>query len=246
MENASKALMMAGGILIALLVIGALLLMINRVGIYSRTQDDDKKYTQLSDFNRDFERYCDDKGINGTDIISLINKVNNYNVKANENQVINSVDYSIKMELIISGLDEFNSKYANDGGDLLFTGDDITIDDSITKRRNNEVRRILDTFKDSAETEAGLGIGNLKKLSAIYDPEADGTEKTANISKMKEKLLEINPNAYANWNGTTAPTLNTIGKYKQYSEFKSSTFRIVGEPQYRNGQIWQMTFEFVE
>ena len=33
MENASKALVMAGGILIALLVLGALLLMFNQVSI---------------------------------------------------------------------------------------------------------------------------------------------------------------------------------------------------------------------
>ena len=36
MENASKALLMAGGILIALLVIGSVLLMFNQIGNYRR------------------------------------------------------------------------------------------------------------------------------------------------------------------------------------------------------------------
>ena len=40
MENASKALVMAGGILIALLVIGALLLMFNQVSDYQRSGTD--------------------------------------------------------------------------------------------------------------------------------------------------------------------------------------------------------------
>lgn len=157
MENASKALMMAGGILIALLVIGALLLMINRVGIYSRSQDDDKKYTQLSDFNRDFERYCDDKGINGTDIISLINKVNNYNSKANEGGVINSVDYSIKMSITIRGLGEFNKKFASNlfrenppyNGDELRSVVVIDNPDENTKRMLSEFK--MSKFKSYRE-----------------------------------------------------------------------------------------------
>lgn len=241
MENASKALMMAGGILIALLVIGALLLMINRVGIYSRSQDDDRKYTQLSDFNRDFERYCDDKGINGTDIISLINKVNNYNSKANEDGVINSVDYSIKMELKVTGLDEFNNKYANSESDKLFKNDDLEIKVTSGNTINNRVRDILDTIKEAAKAERDLGIGNLKKLSAIYDFSKNESE---NINPIKEKLMEIDKNTYSSWNGSN-PSLNIIKKYRQYSEFKSSTFKIAEEPRYKNGQIYKLHFKFV-
>lgn len=242
MENASKALIMAGGILIALLVIGALLLMINRVGIYSRSQDDDKKYTQLSDFNRDFERYCDDKGINGTDIISLINKVNNYNSKANEDGVINSVDYSIKMELKVTGLDKFNSNYANSESDKLFKNDDLEIKVTSGNTVKNRVRDILDTIKEAAKAESVLGIGNLKKLSAIYDFSKNESE---NINPIKEKLMEIDKNTYSSWNGSN-PSLNIIKKYRQYSEFKSSTFKIAEEgPQYKNGQIYKLHFKFV-
>lgn len=43
MENASKALIMAGGILIALLVIGALVLMFNQLSYYQRTETDSEK-----------------------------------------------------------------------------------------------------------------------------------------------------------------------------------------------------------
>ena len=57
MENASKALVMAGGILIAILVIGALLLMINQIGSYEKTQTVNVKDSQLAQFNYDFERY---------------------------------------------------------------------------------------------------------------------------------------------------------------------------------------------
>ena len=75
MENASKALLMAGGILIAILIIGALLLMVTQIGDYQKTKDSGAKATQIAKFNSDFERYLDDKGIKGTDIVSLINKI---------------------------------------------------------------------------------------------------------------------------------------------------------------------------
>ena len=57
MENASKALLMAGGVLIALLIISALILMFNQIGDYEKAQDASKKDSQLAEFNKDFERY---------------------------------------------------------------------------------------------------------------------------------------------------------------------------------------------
>ena len=62
-------------------------------------------------------------------------------------------------------------------------------------------------------------------------------------NKLKEKLLEINSNEYKNWNGSTTPTLNAIKKYRQYSEFKTSTF-IAKDSEYEDGQIKNMYFEF--
>ena len=43
MENASKALLMAGGILIALLIIGALLLMFNQISTYKQSESSNQK-----------------------------------------------------------------------------------------------------------------------------------------------------------------------------------------------------------
>ena len=58
MENASKALLMAGGILTALLVIGALILMFNQLGIYQKSNSQAEKNSQIAAFNRKFEKYA--------------------------------------------------------------------------------------------------------------------------------------------------------------------------------------------
>ena len=83
-------------------------------------------------------------------------------------------------------------------------------------------------------------IEQIKKLSSIYDP---SKSESTNKASIKEKLLEINSNEYKNWNGTTTPTLNAIKKYRQYSEFKTSTF-IAKDSEYEDGQIKNMYFEF--
>lgn len=253
MENASKALIMAGGVLIALLVIGILLFTVTKIGDYQRSQDTSKKNSQVANFNMDFERYTDDKGIKGADIVSLINKINDYNVKSNKNGVDNSgitnyVDYNIKMSITVSKFQKFNDKYANDK-DNLFKKDEYKFDKDADN--NNEIRNILSTFKNSAKDEGEVGIENLKKLSSVYNP---GVRKDVNINNIKEELKKLFPTEYEkkykDWNGQTAPTLNTIIKYRQYSEFKSSTF-IVRKPKNDeppmyadNGQIQNLYFEF--
>ena len=56
MENASKALLMAGGILITLIIISAFVLMFNQIGDYEKAQSSNEKELQLAKFNLDFER----------------------------------------------------------------------------------------------------------------------------------------------------------------------------------------------
>ena len=72
MENASKALIMAGGILIALLVLGALLLMFNELSAYQRSNSDIENVSQLTEFNYQFTQYAR-RDLSGVDIISLSN-----------------------------------------------------------------------------------------------------------------------------------------------------------------------------
>lgn len=110
MENASKALLMAGGMLIALLVIGALVLMFNQIGDYEKGNQGIKKTSEIAEFNIDFERYLDDKGITGADVISLVNKVNDYNNKAKKGGINNSIDYNIKMSITISDIKGLDTK----------------------------------------------------------------------------------------------------------------------------------------
>lgn len=239
MENASKALIIVAGMLIALLVIGALLFMFNQIGEYGKTQDNNVKYSQLADFNTDFERYCDDKGIKGTDIISLINKIIDYNTKAKAGGVKNSVDYNVKMSITISNLDGFEVVYpASDGAQSLFSSETLIIDDT-----NNKFKELVSKY---SEYETTFGLSIMSKLSSSY-----GVIK----NEMQEHRISESSNKYKElikkYTGIDAdrnsiPTLKEINQYRQYSEFKRATFSVAKEPEYKNGQIKALFFEFDE
>ena len=242
MENASKALLMAGGILIALLVIGALVLMFNQIGEYNRVQDVNKKSSQIAEFNLDFERYLDDKGITGADVVSLINKVVDYNVKAQNGGVENSVDYNIKLSITISNLDggegSFNKKYAySNENNKIFKAPSYTIGNDYNKL-SNQLKADLDTAREIEDK--GISKDQLKQLSGIYDK----SDKTVSIQKIHNKLMEIDYNRFKDWNVDSFPTLDAIIKYRQYWEFKTSKFVPVGSPVYQNGQITHMEVKF--
>lgn len=152
MENASKALLMAAGILIALVIIGLLLIMVNQIGNYQNSKDASKKELQLAEFNLDFERYVDDNGIKGADIISLINKISDYNIKASKGGVINSVNYDIEMSITVRGFDRFNRKYHYDNNSLfenkLYRENELK--SIVTSTYSDESRkRMISEFKSS-------------------------------------------------------------------------------------------------
>ena len=80
MENASKALIIAGGILLALFIITVTLYMILYVRTIRQAEEAKKEIEQLHTFNQSYEVY-DRKLLYGAEVISLINKIKDNNQK---------------------------------------------------------------------------------------------------------------------------------------------------------------------
>ena len=79
MENASKALLMAGTILISLMVISALVFAYRDLTSEKRQEAENQKVEEIAEFNKSFESY--EKDLKGTQIFSLANKITDYNEK---------------------------------------------------------------------------------------------------------------------------------------------------------------------
>ena len=85
MENASKALLIAGGVLIAILILSVLVVTINIINSNQKTQEEALATEQLVKFNQKYEAY-NKKALRGTDIITLMKmSIENNNSASSDN-----------------------------------------------------------------------------------------------------------------------------------------------------------------
>ena len=97
MENAAKALMIAGGILIAVLIISVLVSTFSTMSEFQLSQLSEEEQQQIIQFNEQYTKYINEY-VYGTEVITAINKVlshTNYEITVN---VVfqNSKEYSFK------------------------------------------------------------------------------------------------------------------------------------------------------
>lgn len=78
MENASKALIIAGSVLISLLVIAALVFMFNQLSSLRQTQEDAQMSDNLQSFYSNLDTYME-YNKRGNDILSLANLIDDFN-----------------------------------------------------------------------------------------------------------------------------------------------------------------------
>ncbi len=93
MENASKALLMAGGILIAIIILSIIVYMGTTTSRLAKSQDEKVLAEQTAEFNAQYEAYIKSR-MYGTDVITVINKAKDYNTRlgtSEENYKINII-----------------------------------------------------------------------------------------------------------------------------------------------------------
>lgn len=78
MENAAKALLIAGGILIAIIILSMFVMMYNRMTSIQKAQEEQRELEQIAAFNAEFESY-NKQLMYGADVITLYNKVQEHN-----------------------------------------------------------------------------------------------------------------------------------------------------------------------
>lgn len=146
MENASKALIIAGGILIALLVASGLIVMWTQISNYSNEEADRKKEEQLIRFNQEYATY-DRDNVLGSDILTLSNKAKDYNTLK---PVDNYVEYKeIKISIKLAEKNKFGGK--------LFKDSEYAADN------------LYNLLKPIRMIESTNGLAVMQKLSSNYN-----------------------------------------------------------------------------
>lgn len=97
MENASKALLIAGGILLALMTLSLIVYVSTSTTRMAEAQDAKKASEELAAFNASYEAYNKTR-MYGTDVITVVNKAINYNGKLDNSQKNEAI--TIEVEII--------------------------------------------------------------------------------------------------------------------------------------------------
>lgn len=104
MENASKAIIMAGGILIGVIILSVLVIVFKPLGGAYEEQGAALTIEQLEEYNRKFNLY--DKSLYGSELLSLANLVADYNNRLLDTEHIdknsnyykeNKIDVTVKL-----------------------------------------------------------------------------------------------------------------------------------------------------
>lgn len=82
MENASKALIMAGSVLISILIIGALVLTFSQLSQIKQNETNAEDIKKLTEYNKQIEAF--NKQLYGSEILSLANLIEDYNKRQSD------------------------------------------------------------------------------------------------------------------------------------------------------------------
>lgn len=200
MENATKALLIAAGMLFAIMILSLLVMGYGQISSYYEQKHQIVTAEQLDKFNKQFQNY--NRGnIRGNELISLMNKVIDYNESQSYQVGTEYKPIKVKIVIGLAFVDEFKYK-TNDGQKHGEQNDRIkeTIQntvDNVNNKANDEVLvAITKTPDDLKEVASDVGINNLtdtqlQKLTMEISNILIDEEKTDNSSCEARRLREI-------------------------------------------------------
>lgn len=218
MENASNALIMAGGVLLSVIVLGLLLLAFNQLREYPQQQEEIMKAEQLAKFNAEFEAFEKER-LYGTDVITVLNKAINNNIKYEANESVYDIDvvFTLKSDVKSSANIYTPSLDANGNRDGKM---DITVKDS---GKINEY-------------ELGIVFPKDTPYSLLSNPDKDRNRINDNIEKLLTMKETTKINVKSEWEYTIIDT--------GFKQFKRKLFACTGiEYNAETGRIKKLTFQ---
>lgn len=221
MENASKALLIAGGILILIILVSLVLLVKGNISNYYASEEELKMTEDKTKFNEQFTRY-NRNDVAGYELISLSNKIIDYNERlSSETSEGNDVKANpVKISIILwkgNQNDDAKNKLSYDGNFyLLDESKNKLIEENSYLNKNNESS--LEVFNEKArdlEKNSKYLKGLTKNIDKIILKEICSYNNTT-------KKWEIVSDAGTDENKKITKMLNAILKYESITQ--SSTY----------------------
>lgn len=220
MENASKALLIAAGILIGLIVITMIIYGVNQVSDYYSSKEASKQSEQLAAFNKQYIGY-NRNDVRGSELLSLVNKIIDYNVPRMND--VNEEKIEITINIGLGNVEKFCFKNNSSG--------------ALIKSQYTE---------DGRTGGYGINANLVAPVSAIesYYTQAMATKLANNLttllgenrSQTRDQLLKELKIDYEVKD-------DEILRYYQYMQFKRAHFDCT-DLTYKDGRVKSFTFVF--
>ena len=226
MENASKALIMAGSVLIAILVIGLLVLGYNNLSSLEQTREASEANLKGEEYMQRFEQYY--RTLYGSELLSLANLQEDYN---NTSDVLNDGYDRIQITVTTDGI--VNTSY--------FSAGTYSIE-----RLSEDQAKIEAEISNYEKAQSSYNNRSVKYYSSKRNREIATDFDMEPPSSMPDYDIAT---YYLETNSTTAQLLEEIQAYKDlttiYNEFRTGKqFRCTNVTyNNQNGRISSMTFE---
>lgn len=171
MENASKALIIAGSVLIAILVISLLVMFYGNIKDYMGTQSSADASEQVVEFNKQYDVYYRNN-LYGSDILSLANKIYDYNKRQYEEEGYAELKLNVTFKTNITA---YNSESV------------IDIKKTYTASELKERSEYLDSQISKYGNQKVSGK-TIAALSGLRTNELQDLLGTTNIQNVQEKI----------------------------------------------------------
>ena len=97
MENASRALVIAGGVLLSLIIIGVVMFAYRGITSLQKEKDISLSNEQVSKINEQIEKYTKKSVIYGSEVLSICNAIEDYSRKYPESEGYPKITAKIKI-----------------------------------------------------------------------------------------------------------------------------------------------------
>lgn len=206
MENASKALIMAGGVLISLIIIALLVFFFNNLSNLQDTKLTSEEVEQAAEFNKQYDVYARD--VYGSELLSIANKISDYNKREAGNKGYTEITLKVEIN------NDIDSTYFEKG---TYTNSDL-------ENKINDIEKVKEevgntTIKFSSNTGGNTTVS--RKISKLATMRTTDIEALGNPQEGYQELV-------TKYN--TLKTLITdikakVFKYKNF-EYDKNTGRI--------------------
>lgn len=239
MENASRALIMAASVLIAIVIVSAFILMMSGLTDYQEKSYQSDLSAQITEFNNQYSTY-DKKDVRGSDMISLMNRVVDYNYRSADEEGYTEME----IKITISNSIRNNLSYDKTNRLILkntYTQDDI--DDIVgmpTSINNNistgTIRNIENKYEQKYANQLASEISNIESIAENSSLNTTGQNKDFDN-------LQILPKSASSYGGVSQIYKDAL-IYYEYVQFKRTYFDCKNtEYDTNTGRIVKMEFE---